>query len=290
MSNFQHKRGGLIIILTSLLTFMLSGVSVSAKDAPDVEIPGSITITLNDEDAFMPELGASLELFKAGELYVDDADSRWVLTPEFEDSGADLSDLELEELPASLAAYAEESDLDALDTVLTDENGVAVFQDLSVGLYLVIQTAATMGYKPVMPFLVSIPVSSADGEEWIYDVDANPKLSYGRLTPGGGGGSETPPDTSITPTIITPGGGKETVTPPLGSVTPTPSIPLSTTTPTPNTRTTVTPTKTIVTTTPRATTTPSSPLPKTGQLWWPVPVLAAIGLIFVFAGLKRRSK
>ena len=35
---------------------------------------------------------------------------------------------------------------------------------------------------------------------------------------------------------------------------------------------------------------PGSPrLPQTGQLWWPVPVLAVLGLAFVAAGWKRRA-
>ena len=34
---------------------------------------------------------------------------------------------------------------------------------------------------------------------------------------------------------------------------------------------------------------PGSPaLPQTGQLWWPVPVLIALGLLFILIGLIRR--
>lgn len=51
-------------------------------------------------------------------------------------------------------------------------------------------------------------------------------------------------------------------------------------------------------TTPTTPTTPSSPsnpstpttpsLPQTGQLWWPVPLLICVGLLFILAGLLRR--
>lgn len=48
----------------------------------------------------------------------------------------------------------------------------------------------------------------------------------------------------------------------------------------------------IVTNTCSKPTTPTQPgkptLPQTGQLWWPVPVLAAAGLLFVVIGLLRR--
>lgn len=43
-------------------------------------------------------------------------------------------------------------------------------------------------------------------------------------------------------------------------------------------------------TTPDEPTTPNKPtLPQTGQLWWPVPVLLAVGLLFIIIGLIRRK-
>ena len=43
------------------------------------------------------------------------------------------------------------------------------------------------------------------------------------------------------------------------------------------------------TTKPDTPTTPGKPtLPQTGQLWWPVPVLIAAGLLFIVIGLLRR--
>lgn len=34
----------------------------------------------------------------------------------------------------------------------------------------------------------------------------------------------------------------------------------------------------------------SEKLPQTGQLWWPVPILTACGLIFIFIGIRLRAK
>ncbi len=66
---------------------------------------------------------------------------------------------------------------------------------------------------------------------------------------------------------------KKAVTPPPPSITVTPSTATpSTATPTPST----------------ATPTPKPVLPQTGQLWWPVPVLAIAGAAFVIFGLLRR--
>lgn len=69
----------------------------------------------------------------------------------------------------------------------TDANGFVKFADLSVGMYLVIETTPPDSVvKPVDPFLVSIPMTrvqdgeqAADGQlkEWLYDVVVYPKNS-----------------------------------------------------------------------------------------------------------------
>lgn len=45
----------------------------------------------------------------------------------------------------------------------------------------------------------------------------------------------------------------------------------------------------VPTPTPTPTPTPPPNLPQTGQLWWPVPLLAGIGLIFLIIGLIRKK-
>lgn len=59
----------------------------------------------------------------------------------------------------------------------------------------------------------------------------------------------------------------------------------ATTTTTTTTTTTVNTTATIKKTTPKTTTT-TSKLPQTGQLWWPVPVMAVGGLVLIAAGAR----
>ena len=71
------------------------------------------------------------------------------------------------------------------------EEGYANITKLPQGLYLVVQTEASHGYEAIKPFLVSIPMP--DGDNWIYDVDATPKV--GATIP------ETP-DTPDTPDCL----------------------------------------------------------------------------------------
>lgn len=67
----------------------------------------------------------------------------------------------------------------------TDENGLAKFENLDIGLYVVIETETPKAVtKPVTPFLVSVPMtkvvtanSKPTATEWLYDIHVYPKNS-----------------------------------------------------------------------------------------------------------------
>lgn len=67
----------------------------------------------------------------------------------------------------------------------TDKNGLAKFESLDIGLYVVIETETPKAVtKPVTPFLVSVPMTkvvTADSKqtatEWLYDIHVYPKNS-----------------------------------------------------------------------------------------------------------------
>lgn len=77
--------------------------------------------------------------------------------------------------------------------VFTDKDGMAKFDGLDVGMYLVIETQAPQAVTvPAEPFLVSIPMTrigdTAEGEasqnqkQWLYDVTVYPKNSIAKGT------------------------------------------------------------------------------------------------------------
>ena len=79
----------------------------------------------------------------------------------------------------------------------TDENGETKFNNLSLGLYLVQETDAPAQITGrVEDFLVSIPMTNADEDDWLYDVHVYPKnkSTYGGVTLQKEGqiGSKTP--------------------------------------------------------------------------------------------------
>lgn len=57
--------------------------------------------------------------------------------------------------------------------------GNAVCEDLPLGLYFVQQSRAVEGFAPCAPFLVTVPIQTEAGFD--YDVDASPKTDVERL-------------------------------------------------------------------------------------------------------------
>ena len=73
----------------------------------------------------------------------------------------------------------------AVDTATTDENGIASFTDLELGLYVVVETGTPDKVtSPVKPFLVSVPMTKASNpSEWLYNIHVYPKngTTYGEV-------------------------------------------------------------------------------------------------------------
>lgn len=70
-------------------------------------------------------------------------------------------------------------------TATTDDNGIAKFSNLDLGMYVVIETGTPDKVtSPVKPFLVSVPMTSVNNpNEWLYDIHVYPKngTTYGEV-------------------------------------------------------------------------------------------------------------
>lgn len=70
-------------------------------------------------------------------------------------------------------------------TATTDENGIAKFPNLQLGMYVVIETGTPDKVtSPVKPFLVSVPMTSVNNpNDWLYDIHVYPKngTTYGEV-------------------------------------------------------------------------------------------------------------
>lgn len=67
----------------------------------------------------------------------------------------------------------------------TDDQGEVIFDTLELGFYGVVETTSPDKVtEPVKPFIVSLPMTTKDGDKWLYDVNVYPKNStaYGSVT------------------------------------------------------------------------------------------------------------
>ena len=76
----------------------------------------------------------------------------------------------------------------ALETIAeqkTDKKGTATFSGLELGFYVVIETTVPDAVTtPMKPFLLSVPMTTTDGSDWLYDIHVYPKneTGYGKIS------------------------------------------------------------------------------------------------------------
>lgn len=69
--------------------------------------------------------------------------------------------------------------------IRTNGEGIAEFKNLKLGFYVVVETTTPDKVTtPVEPFIVSVPMTTKDGDNWLYDVHVYPKnkTTYGEVT------------------------------------------------------------------------------------------------------------
>ncbi len=154
------KRMALILALVICMS--------TAAHALDLEQPGSIKILLSHKGE--PVADGIFSLYHVASLQ---RDYTFAPTEEFSGWAGKLEDIDSPKLAADLAKDVRNRGLVGFAEPV-GELGKVVFQDLLPGLYLIVQDMAAEDFYPVEPFLVSIPHQR--GEEFVYDVDATPKL------------------------------------------------------------------------------------------------------------------
>lgn len=178
-----------------LLVLVLNSVSTyAAENVPDLDRTGSIRIALTDKKNQKAVTGGEITLYQVAKAEAKDGSCSYRYVNGFEDCDISLENLEDSELAEKLEQKVTDTG-DAIKGVAQsiDAQGKTEYTDLSTGLYLLVQTKASDGYEKIESFLVSVPLKM-DGE-WVYDVDASPKV--GTVT-------AVNPDTPKTPTSDTP--------------------------------------------------------------------------------------
>ena len=163
------------VFLTVWILFMLP-MAASAHTF-EYDHPGSITVTLMDPDGKTPISGAELSLFHVATVSLNSYKNlSYNFTAPFQYCGFGLDD---PELSAKLEEFIEEQSPSATKLV-TNDQGCITFSNLPLGLYFIRQTNTVKGYAPCTSFLVTVPNPTSDG--YVYDVNASPKTDVAKLT------------------------------------------------------------------------------------------------------------
>ena len=314
------------LFLCFLTVSVLLPVQAYAAGKIDLEHKAGLRISYQDDNT--PLSGAEFQIYlvaavdQYGELTVTEDFAQFNVQIKGSDDDAWRT------LASTLEGYVLRDNISPTDRGTTNDKGVVSFpttgKDLEMGLYLVLGQRHTQNgywYDPA-PLMVMLPGLDQETNDWIYDVTVNAKydssiipentsISRKVLKVWEDDGYEKERPKEVILQLLCNGTVYDTVT--LNAenhwrykwtkldgrytwtvaekelegytveVTREGATFVVTNTRTPDDSTPTTPSA------PDNPTTPSKPkLPQTGQLWWPVPVLAAAGLLFVVIGLIRR--
>ena len=163
------------VFLIAWILFMMP-MTVFAQDFDSNRV-GSISVTLMDQDGKTPIEDVELSLYYVATVNRNSKNNlSYTFTNAFKDCGCALDDLALS---VKLDAFVKGNSVSA-EKLVTDAHGNASFTNLPLGLYFVRQTSAVAGYATCTSFLVTVPNKSAD--DYVYDVNASPKTDIAKLT------------------------------------------------------------------------------------------------------------
>lgn len=175
-------------LLSGLLALVLMvpvlSAAVSARELLDPNRKGSISLSLKfrteHEEKPHSVVGAEISLYKVAALNFDDNGNETL----YGESGFETVDLGIiktledfrnAELLNKLSRLIKEKKIAPTDSKLTANDGSVKFTNLPVGLYYVAMTRQDSLHHSIKPFLVTLPFHNEDGSI-SYDVSASPKM------------------------------------------------------------------------------------------------------------------
>lgn len=160
----------LLVIITLFFGFMIN-VGAKENNTVDFSRKGSIEVTLHEmsEDTYVE--GAEITLYHIADAYLDGVNLAFKYTDELSSCSVSLDDLTIDDLSKKITLCVKPESVGT--SLITNDFGTVIFNDLDLGLYLVSQTNKVEGYSNIDSFLVQIP--KVIDNSWTYDIIANPK-------------------------------------------------------------------------------------------------------------------
>ena len=170
MSNIKQKKT-LILLLLLILIYPITFIY-----AEEIDITRKSNININYKYENKPIEKVDVNLYKIADI---NQNGEYTYLNTFQEKEQDLKNKvisEQVEYAKELSEYINEKNIESDNTTFTNQEGIASFSSISVGLYLLTYEQIidnNYEYKS-SPILISIP--TLENESLIYDIDINPKL------------------------------------------------------------------------------------------------------------------
>ena len=307
-------------LLSMLAVFLLLPAQTLA--AGSIDLNRNVSLTVSYQDGNTPLVGAEFDIFLVATV---DEYGELTATKDFARFNVNISGKEDEAyrtLASTLEGYVLRDNIPPTDSGKTNDEGLASFptagKSLKAGLYLVLgrrHTQNSCRYDPA-PFIVLLPETDNENNIWVYDVTVNAKFDSSQIP-------DSTDDNTVNRKVLKVWSDdghekdrpKEVIVQLLRNGKIYDTVTLNTannwrytwsgldnsytwtvvekelegyTVQVTREGITFVVTNTYNENIPDKPTTPTKPtLPKTGQLWWPVPILISVGLLFTVIGLVR---
>lgn len=305
----RKKERGLSLVLAVLMVLLLCPVHTFAID--QIELDREVTLTVSYCFEKEPMVGVRFNLYHIADT---DKFAEFTLREEFKDYPVRVENNDVESwsrLAQTFKGYVLEDGVKPTASGETDEDGLLYFEGLEMGLYLIVGELCELedGFYYPTPAIICLPNRNAESETWDYDVIANIKCEYEEKTGGkdmrrvlkewqDGWAKEKRP-TTIVVTLLCDGEVYDTQV--LSEETGWSYVwkdleeghdwTISEQVPKQYWVRVTQDSKTFIVINQafkEPTEPPKPPLPQTGVLWWPVPVLLSAGLLSLIIGIVRR--
>lgn len=179
----MRKMKWIVCVLCLVMCVSLLPLGSGARGLMDPTRTADLSLTYDHEEQAFADL--SIKIYRIADI---EGYGTFTLTGFFADYAISLANIksqsEWNKVAETAMAYVLADDIAPYATAQTDENGVADFADLPLGLYLVegVKVETENGYYHFNTFPIVLPGLDAE-DEWIYTVDANPKYVFEEKKP-----------------------------------------------------------------------------------------------------------
>lgn len=170
----KHNRIFLsFLLLIALLTAMAASVSALGQGEPDLNKKGIIGILLESEKDKTPIENADVTIFRVADAKLVDGKIVYTCIDSFSGFAKTLDDVKSLETAKKLFQYALDNSISG-ETKYTDNTGRTQFDDLTAGVYLISEIKGNTKYERFMPFLAVLPYDN--NGKWEFNLIAKPKF------------------------------------------------------------------------------------------------------------------